>query len=97
MPSTSGDFTLTAFQPMVVEPFPIRDLAADYPIYIIFKHSHLGVFHPYVVANIALGTSSNSKGYTINLSKYSGLSIMRNFNITLLVISLIIYNFTIIL
>lgn len=39
---------------MVVEPSPIRSLVADCPIFIIFKHSHLGLFHPYVVVNESL-------------------------------------------
>ena len=39
---------------MVVEPYPLRVLAADCPIYVIFKHSRIGLFHPYVVAYITL-------------------------------------------
>lgn len=39
---------------IVVEPSSIRGLAADCPIYIIFKHSHLPLFHDYVVVYIAL-------------------------------------------
>nr|DAV08953.1 MAG TPA: hypothetical protein [Caudoviricetes sp.] len=35
---------------IVVEPFPIRNLAADFPIPILFKPSHLTIFHVYVVA-----------------------------------------------
>lgn len=34
---------------IVVEPFSLRDLAADCPILLIFKRSRLGLFHPYVV------------------------------------------------
>ena len=35
---------------IVVEPYPVRVLAADCPITIVFKLSHLSVFHLYVVA-----------------------------------------------
>ena len=41
-------------QGIVVEPSPIRSLVADCPIFIILKHSHLGLFHPYVVVNESL-------------------------------------------
>ena len=34
---------------IVVEPSPIRSLVADCPMIIIFKHSHLSLFHLYVV------------------------------------------------
>lgn len=37
---------------IVIEPSPIRSLAADYQIHIVFQHSHFGIFHPYVVANM---------------------------------------------
>ena len=46
---------------IVVEPSPIRSSAADYPILIIFQHSRLGLFHPYVVVYKTLGLSSNSR------------------------------------
>ena len=39
---------------LVVEPSPIQGLAADCPILIIFKLSHFGLFHPYVVVNKTL-------------------------------------------
>ena len=39
---------------IVVEPSSIRGLAADCPIHTIFKHSHFGLFHPYVVVCMAL-------------------------------------------
>nr|DAH32549.1 MAG TPA: hypothetical protein [Caudoviricetes sp.]DAN00814.1 MAG TPA: hypothetical protein [Caudoviricetes sp.] len=39
---------------MVVEPYSIRALVADCPILIIFKHSHLTIFHVYVVVYKAL-------------------------------------------
>ena len=39
---------------LVVEPSPIRSLVADCPILIIFKLSHFGLFHPYVVVNKTL-------------------------------------------
>ena len=45
---TSVDFHLRAYA-LVVEASPIRSLPADYLISIIFKHSHLGLFHPYAV------------------------------------------------
>ena len=59
---------------IVVEPSPIRSLAADYPLwkhlgfnlmssisfFLLSPHSHLAVFHAYVVADIALGYSSSS-------------------------------------
>lgn len=35
---------------IVVEPSPIRGLAADTSIRRIFGHSHFGLFHPYAVA-----------------------------------------------
>ena len=34
---------------IVVEPSSVRGLAADCPMIIIFKHSHLSLFHLYVV------------------------------------------------
>ena len=34
---------------LTVEPSPIRSLAADCPILVIFKHSHISIFHLYVV------------------------------------------------
>ena len=40
---------LTVSQPIVVEPTPHQGSAADFPILIIFKHSHLSLFHLYVV------------------------------------------------
>lgn len=39
---------------IVVEPSPVRGLAADCPIHMIFKPSHFGIFHPYVVVHVAL-------------------------------------------
>ena len=39
---------------IVVEPSSIQGSAADYPIHIIFKHSRLGLFHPYVVVYMTL-------------------------------------------
>ena len=49
---------------LIVERSSIRSFAADHPIFIIFKHSRLSIFHNYVVVYKALGLSSNSKGYT---------------------------------
>ena len=39
---------------IVVEPSSVRGLAADCPIFIVFKHSHLRLFHRYAVVNKAL-------------------------------------------
>ena len=39
---------------LVVEPSAIRGLAADCPIFAIFIHSHLPIFHSYVVVSKAL-------------------------------------------
>lgn len=58
---------------LVVEPFPIRDLAADCPIHIIFKHSHLNFFHPYVVVYMALRGFQQFKGFNHIVSKCGGL------------------------
>lgn len=74
MSSASGNFTLTAFQPMVVEPYPVRVLAADFPILIIFKLSHLCVFHHYVVVYKVLREFQQFKGIQYILSKYIGLN-----------------------
>ena len=46
---TSADFCLLPYG-MVVEASPIQSLPADCPMLIIFKHSHLCMFHHYVVA-----------------------------------------------
>ena len=60
----------TGDKPLVDEPSPIRSLAADCPcIYLIFQLSHLGLFHPYVVAQIALGCPSNSGAYYLLITK----------------------------
>lgn len=48
LPPTSADFCLLPYG-MVVELPPIWSLAADRPILILFKHSHLDIFHSYVV------------------------------------------------
>ena len=39
---------------IVVEPSPLRSLAADYPIRMILQPSHSGIFHPLAVAHPAL-------------------------------------------
>ena len=39
---------------MVVERSPIRSFAADYPIHIFLKHSHINIFHFYAVVYMAL-------------------------------------------
>lgn len=44
----------TLAEHLVVEPSPIRSLAADCPINAIFRPSHLAVFQTYVVVSIAL-------------------------------------------
>lgn len=53
---------------IVVEPSPLRGLVADCPIYIVFKHSHLGIFHPYVVANIALRGFQQFNAFNVSYS-----------------------------
>ena len=73
MRPTSGDFTLTAFQPIVVEPSPVRGLAADRPyIQIVFIHSRLRMFHRYVVV-IVFRIFQQFKGIHYILSDYNGL------------------------
>ena len=59
-PTTSDHLILLSLE-IVVEPSPIRSLAADYPIFIIFKHSHLIIFHIYVVVYKALRVSQQLK------------------------------------
>ena len=69
---------------IVVERSSVRGFAADCPIYAILKPSRRGIFHPYVVAGIALRGSqqlresllyivSNIPSYIIckNYSKYN--------------------------
>ena len=46
--------SLTALQPIVVEPSPVRSLAADYPIH-SFLTQRLGVFHPSALVNGSKG------------------------------------------
>lgn len=58
---------------LVVEPFPIRDLAADCPIHEIFKHSHLNFFHFYVVVSMTLRGFQQFKGFNHTVSKCGGL------------------------
>lgn len=58
---------------LVVEPFPIRDLAADCPIHEIFKHSHLNLFHFYVVVSMILRGFQQFKGFNHTVSKCGGL------------------------
>ena len=48
---------------IVVEPFSIRDLAADCPILIILKHSHLIMFQIYVVVYKALRSFQQFNGF----------------------------------
>lgn len=74
MRSTSGDFTLRAFQLMVVERSPIRSFAADFPISMIFKLSRLCLFHHCVVVHRAVRGSQQFKAIHYKLSYYSGLS-----------------------
>ena len=71
---TSSDRLALLPQGIVVEPYPVRVLAADCPFYrrLGSRHapsmrffplsppSRLGVFHPCVVVRTALGDSSNS-------------------------------------
>lgn len=63
----------TRISAIVVELFPIQDLAADCPILIIFKHSRLTIFHIYVVVYKALRVFQQFKGIHYNLSYYNGL------------------------
>ena len=48
--------TLTAFQPIVVEPPPVRGLAADRPIHLLFNH------HAYIYFIVTLW-QNGSKGF----------------------------------
>lgn len=50
---------------LVVEPSPVRGLAADCPILLIFKHSHLGLFHPYAVVQQTLRVFQTVQGVFI--------------------------------
>src|SRR5574344_1088042 len=54
--------------PLVVEPYPIRVLAADCPITIVFKHSRLVIFHTYVVVYSALRVFQQFKGTHCNIT-----------------------------
>ena len=52
---------------IVVEPSPVRGLAADRPIHIIFKPSHSHIFHCHVVVNMALRVSQQFNQFVIFL------------------------------
>ncbi len=52
---------------IVVEPSPVRGLAADCPICMIFRPSHLGLFHPYAVAHAALRGFQQLKGLFLHI------------------------------
>lgn len=58
---------LTVFQPIVVEPFPVQNLAADCPIFIIFEHSRLYIFHYYVVVYKSLRVFQQFRGIHCNV------------------------------
>ena len=64
-PTTSDYQTLIILRDysLVVEPFSIRDLAADCPILIILKHSHLIMFQIYVVVYKALRSFQQFNGF----------------------------------
>ena len=59
--------TVSGYQPLVallayaivVEPYPVRVLAAGCPILTIFRRSRMGLFHPCVVAGKALRVSQS--------------------------------------
>lgn len=53
---------------IVVEPSPHQGLAADCPIFNIFKPSHLGLFHPYVVVIKALRVFQQLERFIVNYS-----------------------------
>ena len=55
---------------IVVEPYSIRVLVADCPIQTIFKHSHLDLFHSYVVVNLSLRGFQQLKQFAIFVTKY---------------------------
>nr|DAP86209.1 MAG TPA: hypothetical protein [Caudoviricetes sp.] len=55
-------------QRIVVELFPIRNLAADCPILIIFKHSHLIIFHIYAVVYKTLRSSQQFNEFNVDYS-----------------------------
>ena len=61
---------------LVVEPFSVRDLAADCPIYILFKPSRLSLFQNYVVANIALRGFQQFNGFASAYYYAPGLSLI---------------------
>ena len=91
--TTSGNHWLITLLPagIVVEVSPIRSLPASYPLYqhlgfnlmpsslffILSWRSHLALFHAYVVAKLALGSSSNSMDYTYLLLNMQSIAIMR--------------------
>ena len=55
---------------LLMDVYPYQSLAADHPLvhlYQFLEHSHLGVLHPYVVADIALGLSSNSEIFIVQI------------------------------
>jgi hypothetical protein len=54
--------------PLVVEPYPIRVLAADCPITIVFRHSRLVIFHTYVVVYSAIRVFQQFKGTHCNIT-----------------------------
>lgn len=41
--------------------------------FLLSLHSHLGIFHPYVVVRLSLGFSSNSRDFGIYVSINAGL------------------------
>ena len=69
---------LTPFQVMVDEPFPIRNLAADNPILIVFKHSRLRIFHRYVVVYKTLRIFQQFKTMHCRVSNCNGLCMYKH-------------------
>lgn len=77
--------SLLSLTEMAVDPFPIRDLEADCPLFrclgfdlapcvcffLLSPHSRFGLFHPYAVAQTPLGVSSNSMRYFSCKSLYT--------------------------
>ena len=68
MLSISNYLVLQADKALVVEPYPIRVLAADCPIIIVFELSRLVVFHTYVVVYDALRGSQQLEEIQLNIA-----------------------------
>ena len=68
MLSISNYLVLQADKTLVVEPYPIRVLAADCPIIIVFELSRLVIFHTYVVVYDALRGSQQLEEIQLNIA-----------------------------